>query len=240
MNLSEILEEFRRLPEPSILLLRRAAQGLGAGGGRLGIFPASFNPPTKAHLMLIRRAAAAASLDEVLVLLDTAAMDKEIIGARLEDRISMLNALFQKKPHVSIGISNRGLFIDKVGPLKNVYPSAGAFVFIVGFDTIERVMDRTYYADPRSALDQLFGACEFVVAGRMGCTAESLEALLADELNQPYRPRISFLSVPSRYAAYSSSTVRRCIHRDRSVRDWIPASVLRFIQQSGLYVETSS
>ena len=52
-------EEINRLVasrESRIFLIRKAPQGISGRKGRLGIFPASFNPPTMAHRALIREA----------------------------------------------------------------------------------------------------------------------------------------------------------------------------------------
>jgi hypothetical protein len=70
------VEDFRAVRPPSILFVQRAPRGVSAPKGRLGIFPASFNPPTKAHVALVRKARKQYDLDEVLVLLDLAPMDK--------------------------------------------------------------------------------------------------------------------------------------------------------------------
>ena len=182
--LSKQVEHLRCLKESSILLVRKAPQGISHEQGRLGIFPASFNPPTKAHLALIRKAKRLGNLDEILVLLDAQAMDKKIIGADLEDRVIMLKRLFQKDPKISIGISNQGLFVEKLLPLRKVYPSPISFTFIVGFDTILRVLDKRYYSNRDETLAKLFGQCEFLVANRDGKEENSFEEFFGREENQ--------------------------------------------------------
>jgi len=92
------VEEVKAIRSPSILLIRRAPRGISAPKGRLGIFPASFNPPTKAHVALVREARKQYGLDEVLVLLDLQAMDKRIFGASLAHRLFMLSLLFRRDP----------------------------------------------------------------------------------------------------------------------------------------------
>ena len=129
-----------------------AAEAFRIMRGRLGIFPASFNPPTMAHLALIREAKKQGNLDEILILLDIQAMDKEPVGATFEDRLTMLKKVFGRDPKVSIGLSNRGLFLEKLKPLRKYYPSPISFFFIVGFDTILRVMDKKYYPNRKEVL----------------------------------------------------------------------------------------
>jgi len=183
--LPQQIEHLRRLKESSILLVRKAPHGIFRRKGRLGIFPASFNPPTKAHLALIRKAGRLGNLDEIMVLLDGQAMDKEITGASLEDRLIMLKMLFQRDPRISIGMSNRGLFVEKLLPLRKLYPLPISFVFIVGFDTILRVMDKKYYQKRRAALDRLFGQCEFLVASREGKERDSFEEFFGNGGGRP-------------------------------------------------------
>jgi len=233
--LSREIERLRRLKKSSILLVRKAPQGIAAKRGRLGVFPASFNPPTRGHLALIRKARQRVNLDEILILLDAQAMDKRIIGAGLEDRVVMLKRLFQRDPLVSIGISNRGLFVEKLKPLRTLYPAPIAFTFIVGFDTILRVMDRRYYSDRDKTLERLFRQCEFLVANRDGKEEPFFDALFCREENQPYRDKVSFITLPSRFSDVSSSLVREHVREGKSVQDWVPVSILRFIQKKGLY-----
>ena len=71
------VEDFKANRSPSILLIRKAPRGISAPRGRLGIFPASFNPPTNAHVALVREARKQYDLDEVLVLLDDPRADEK-------------------------------------------------------------------------------------------------------------------------------------------------------------------
>jgi len=203
-SLSQQIEYLRRLKTSSILLIRKAARGISHQKGRLGIFSASFNPPTKAHLALIRKAGRLESLDETLVLLDAQAMDKKLIGAGLEDRVIMLKKLFQRDPRISIGISNRGLFAEKLLPLKRLYPSPTSFIFIVGFDTILRVMDRKYYKNPEESLDKLFRESCFLVANRGQRDQKTCKFLLEPKGNKKYEDKISFLALPKEFSSISS------------------------------------
>jgi nicotinate (nicotinamide) nucleotide adenylyltransferase len=229
------IEKLRRLKESSILLVRKARQGISEKRGRLGIFPASFNPPTLAHVALIRRARQRVNLDEILILLDAQAMGKRIIGAALQDRVLMLERLFQRDPKLSIGISNRGLFVEKLEPLRAMYPFPVMFTFIVGFDTILRVMDKRYYSDRDKTLSRLFRQCEFLVANRDGKEEAFFDELFCREENQPYRDKVLFITLPSRFSFVSSSLIRENLREDRPVQAWVPSPVLRLIKQRGLY-----
>jgi nicotinate (nicotinamide) nucleotide adenylyltransferase len=216
------------------MLLRKAPRGIFSSKGRLGILPASFNPPTVAHLALVRAAMKQQQLDEVLVLLDLQPMDKEKMGASMKDRLRMLNLVFQRDPRVSVGVANRGLFIEKIGSLKKRYPSSTLF-FIVGFDTILRVMDKKYYRHRERSLKPLFEESRFLVANRNDQGKEALEALLALHGNETYRERISFLRIPDRFSFISSSLVRNWLREGKPVRALVTSAVDRFIERTGCY-----
>jgi nicotinate (nicotinamide) nucleotide adenylyltransferase len=229
------LKELKEIKEPAILLIRKAPRGISRRIGRIGIFAASFNPPTMAHLALIRQARKRFDLDENLVLLDIKAMDKRIVGASLEDRLMMLKVLFRRDPKISIGLSNRGRFVEKLLPLRTLYPPPISFVFIVGFDTILRVMDKKYYKDRDDALGHLFEASQFLVANRGGHDAQSFEALFEKTANRKYRDDVSFFMLPEGFSSLSSNLIRRKIAAGLPVEGLVPVSILRYIQRAGLY-----
>jgi nicotinamide-nucleotide adenylyltransferase len=235
MNPGDLLSEFSRLKEPSIHILCKASRGILKGEGSLGIFPASFNPPTRAHVALIREARKAAQLDEILVLLDLQAMDKKWMGASYEDRVAMLESVFKRDPRVSIGVSNRGLFLDKIAPLRDLYPPPIRFTFIGGFDTILRVFDKKYYRDRKKSLDELFGRSRFLVANRDEYEESAFEFLFRKRESKQYRNRITFLTLPARFSFVSSSSVRERIAQGRPIKGLVPIPILRYISTKGFY-----
>ena len=236
-RLQRKVEDFKAIRSPSILLIRRAPQGISAPKGRLGIFPASFNPPTKAHVALIREARKKYDLDEVLVLLDLQAMDKRIVGAPPELRIEMLQITFRRDPKISIGLSNRGLFLEKIKPLRKLFPSLVTIYFIVGFDTVLRVMDKKYYRNRKRSLDNLFEACQFLVANRGVHEKEAFERLFKERDNQRYKRKASFFTLPERLSSLSSSLVRNRIRDRKTVGDLVSSSISSYIEKTGLYTD---
>jgi len=234
------IEKVMRANESTIALIRKASQGISNGKGRLAIFPASFNPPTRAHLALIREAKEAARLDEVLVLLDVAAMDKECAGAEVADRLAMMKRAFGRDPWVSTGLSSHGLFLDKIAPLRRIYPDLVDFFFIVGFDTIVRVVNRKYYLSPKKSLEELFSKSHFLVANRGEVEERDFRTLFRKRANKPYLDSVSYFTVSPKFSRLSSTLVRERIARGLPVDQFVPASVLQFIQKKGLYTPIRS
>ena len=234
-TIQQALREIRRLDIPSITILCKAPKGIKGQTGALGIFPASFNPPTKAHVALIREARKQANLDEILVLLDLQAMDKSLTGASYEERINMIEMVFRKDPKISIGISNRGLFLDKIEPLKGLYPARVHFTFIVGFDTILRVMDKKYYKNRKKSLNELFDQSCFLVTNRDDYEETAFEILFRERELKEYLKKITYFTLPARFSFHSSSSVRNKIAEGQPVHSLVPASVLRYIEKKRLY-----
>jgi len=235
LRMADCIRRTIETEESTILLVHRAARGILREKGRLGIFPASFNPPTMAHLALIREAKKISHLDEILLLLDVRAMDKGHGEAKFEDRLQMVKMVFQKDPEISIGLSNRGRFLEKLKPLRDLYPPPVQSVFIVGFDTILRVLDKKYYRNRTRALDQLFEQCRFLVANRGPQEREAFLKLFHHRENNRYRDKVSFFALSSKFSTLSSTMVRERISQGRPVGKRVPASALRFIREKGLY-----
>ena len=110
----------------------------------LGVFPSSFNPLTVSHVELIKRALFEFSMDEILLVLDKKTLDKDFFGATLEDRLLMLRIYCRSKMKLSVGLSSHGLFVDKIIALRNIYSKENDIYFIVGFDTLVRILDERY------------------------------------------------------------------------------------------------
>jgi nicotinic acid mononucleotide adenylyltransferase len=229
------VDALARAKGSAIFMVRKAHSGIRRPGGRLLVFPASFNPPTLAHLALVREAMRKKSYDELLVLLDGRAMDKRLTGAGLEERLAMLDMLFRRSPEVSIGLSNQGLFVDKLKPLNGLYPSLSAITFLVGFDTLVRVMDAKYYRNPKRSLNRLFKTGRFLVANRADGDGAAFRVFFETEDHRSYREKVAFLRLPRRYAFVSASLIRDRLRAGQPVDGLLPAALKPFIRIRCLY-----
>jgi nicotinamide-nucleotide adenylyltransferase len=233
--LCEALRSLSQGGPPLIKIVKQGNGRIGDSGGVLGIFPASFNPPTSAHEALVREAVKAVAFDEILLILDQQAMDKELCGALLEDRLLMLLALFGDDPLISLGVSNRGLFLEKVEAVHNVYPRDTQIYFIVGHDTIVRVLDPKYYGDRDKDLDSLFSQARFVVANRGGYNEQALREFFDREENRPFAARVVPFALPPALARVSSSEVRQLLAAGKSVKGLVSPQLEEFFRKRGFY-----
>jgi len=224
---------------PVIELIKRA----DINGPRLGVFAASFNPPTVAHVELIRCATKTFSLDEVVALAGRTNADKLDYECSLEDRLAMLRLTFASEPRVSIGVSSHAFYVDTIEAIGGRYPGQTDLHFIVGFDTFERVIDREdrytaryhrSFSDRISALKYLFTKSKFIVAARSGAGREAVERLLDTEPAVP-REQILFLEFPDELGEVSATEVRRRRRIGEAITGLVPAQVELYIKQRNLY-----
>ncbi|HJZ68025.1 MAG TPA: nicotinate-nicotinamide nucleotide adenylyltransferase, partial [Blastocatellia bacterium] len=213
-------------------------------GSRLGVFASSFNPPTIAHIELIRRAAEAFSLDEVLALASKANADKLDYECSLEDRLAMVMLAFADEPLVSIGLSSHAFYVDMVEALGPVYEPTTDVHFIVGFDTFERVLDfddryteryHLHFTSRRQALDYLFARSIFIVASRAGAGLSSVKLLLEREPAVPPE-KVLYLDFPGDLGDVSATDVRERRRGGLATNGLVPAAVQRYIEVHELYV----
>ena len=224
---------------PVIELIKRA----DVGGPRLGVFAASFNPPTVAHVELMRSASDTFSLDEVVALAGRANADKLEYECSLEDRLEMLRLTFASEPRVSIGVSSHAFYVDMIEAIGREYAGQTDLHFIAGFDTFERVIDREdrytaryhrSFSDRISALKYLFARSKFIVAARAGAGREAVEQLLEIEPAVP-RDQILFLEFPDELGEVSATEVRRRHGVGEAITGLVPLEVEQYIEERNLY-----
>jgi nicotinic acid mononucleotide adenylyltransferase len=223
-------------PEPAAMLL--AGQPPPAGG-RLGLLPGSFNPPTVAHQTLAQAGLADGGLDRVWYSLSTQTVDKEVVtGACLEDRLLLLDLLGAEDARLGTLILNRGLYVDQAQIVRAAYPDLGELVFLVGFDKIVQIFDPRYYDDRDAALEQLFALASFLVAPRGGDEGPALGALLDRPENRRFAGAVRPLDLPPELREIASSTVRAGV-ADGGARpdETVPPIVAAFMAATGVYAD---
>lgn len=168
-------------------------------------------------------------LDELLLLLAKANVDKTVFGLPLAARLLTLKKYTKNRDRCSVGVSSHGRYIDKVTALKAILPPETEFHFIVGYDTLVRIFDPKYYTDFHAELEALFKEARFIVANR----AEADIQTISDFMDRPeihrYVPYVSCLPLPDVYAYMSSTEVRELLRQGEAIEHLVPASILAML-----------
>ena len=168
-------------------------------------------------------------LDELLLLLAKANVDKMVFGLPLAARLLTLKRYTQDRERFSVGVSSHGRYIDKVTALKTILPPETEFYFIVGYDTLVRIFDPKYYSDFHAELGELFVDARFIVANRAEADVETIESFMDQPEIRRYTPYVSCLLLPDVYAYMSSTEVRELLKRGEVIEHLVPPSILAML-----------
>ncbi|CAO3651926.1 unnamed protein product [Mucor fragilis] len=143
---------------------------------RLLVLDSSFNPPTKAHAKLLQtsmEAYPAGHFDGSLLLFSTNNVDKILTGASVLQRAQMMEMIALQYPHTAVGFTPHGRFMDKAKHIRSwfaeTYSSSQLeLYFIVGYDTMTRLLDPKYYNGTlvKDALAPFFESSHLICADR--------------------------------------------------------------------------
>jgi len=182
---------------------------------KLAILAGSFNPPTRAHVALAE--AALAFADEVLFVLPKVRPHKEYVGASFEQRFGMLQTVVAGNRKWSIGIADRGLFIEIAAEARPCYPDSELW-FVCGRDAAERIVAWDYgHPDAFAKMLDSFG---LLVARRKG------EYTPPPNLAERIKP-LAFES----YDEHSSTEVRERIRAGGEWRRLVPESIVEEVER---------
>ncbi len=234
-RLERLIDQLDPNGAPQIRWVYRATQRIRAAGRKLGIFSGSFNPLTVAHIKMIEAAQKKYDLDEILLILARANVDKGVFGLSLADRLLMLKEYTVNREDFSVAACSHGKFIEKVEALKSAYPPDSHFSFIVGYDTFIRLFDPKYYTDLHSALEALFDQCRFIVANRQDYDADAVRQVMESPDYRRYSSGIDLIELPDFYAEISSTDIRAQIQAGNSVDHLVPSEVQGFLKAVQAY-----
>ena len=226
---TELFDRLDPAASPRIALVHRAEPPISECGKKLGIFSGSFNPLTLAHTKMIEETIVEYQLDELLLLLAKANVDKGVFGLPLAARLLTLERYTKIREKFSVGVSSHGRYIDKVTALKAILPPDTEFHFIVGYDTLVRIFDPKYYTDFHAELGELFIEARFIVANRGESDIQTIESFLNQSEIRRYAPYVSCLLLPDVYAYMSSTEVRELLERGEAVEHLVPPSILAML-----------
>jgi len=185
---------------------------------KLGVLPGSFNPPTVAHVELAQ--AAAAHVDEVLLVVPSVFPHKDYSGATMEQRVVMLESAGLTVPH-SIATTGQGLFVDIARECREHYAAGSARVqvyFLCGRDAAERILAWDYGRP--GVVEEMLQDFELLVAPRGGHFEPPPE----------FRHRIHSLALAGEHDSVSSSEVRERIARGQRWEHLVPEPIVELVK----------
>ncbi len=203
------------------------------------VFPGSFNPPTIAHLALLKQARRYAQLHQPMGLyaaFSKHTVDKEAVERPLLlDRITLLEKLLRRRiPKAGIMLFNRGLYLEQAEAIRQSFPKVRRILFLMGFDKLVQIFDPRYYTDRDAALSQLFELAELLVAPRGNQDRDDIMAILQRPENRRFAPAVHPLPFDPAYRSISSTEVRQ--GAEGSSHE-VPQEVRQFMRQTRAYAE---
>jgi phosphopantetheine adenylyltransferase len=160
---------------------------------RLGVYPGTFNPPTKAHLAVADAARRQRSLDRIDLALSRRPINKEHVEVpTFEDRVMVLQAVARRVGWLGVVVTEATLIVDI---------AAGYDVVLMGADKWAQVNDVQYYVDASHRDEALARLPEIALAPRDAVP----HLTIPDGIHIPTSME---LDVPPQYRSVSSSAVR--------------------------------
>jgi nicotinamide-nucleotide adenylyltransferase len=205
--------------------------------GKIIVFPGSFNPPTLAHVALLKQAWQFARVHgsmHIYAALSTHITDKESVQRPLLlDRINLLETVLRKHVrHTGIMLFNRGLYVEQAEAVYKAFSQVSKLFFLIGIDKIVQVFDPRYYKDRDVSLKELFGMAEFLVAPRGKAGADAISTLLDRPENRRYSEHVHMLPLSAAYRDISSTRIRQVFSAHEQD---MPTEVQRFIRETHAY-----
>ncbi|MGD9755043.1 MAG: hypothetical protein AB7W59_28975 [Acidimicrobiia bacterium] len=161
---------------------------MGASKPRRGVYPGTFNPPTRAHLAVAEAARHQRRLDRVDLALSRRPINKEHVDVpSFEHRVEVLEALAARLGWLDVVVTEATLIVDI---------AAGYDVVIMGADKWEQVNDVRYYEHEGALQEALRRLPEVALAPRPPHTI----------------PHGMALTLPAELGEVSSSAVRAGRH----------------------------
>lgn len=195
---------------------------------KIGILGGTFNPIHMGHLMIAEHIRQEKNFDKIIFIPtgDPPHKDVEVPGIKRAEMVRL--AIYDNKHFEmsSIEVNREGITytVDTLRELKNIYDE---MYYIIGSDTIFQL--RTW-----KNFKEVAKMAKFIYMLRPG-TEDT--RILSDEiefLKENYNAQIEEIEGPMLYL--SSTYLRGRIKADKSIKYLVPVSVIKFINDEGLYV----
>jgi len=197
---------------------------------KIGIMGGTFNPIHHGHLFLAENAFEQIGLDKILFMPSKNPPHKTILyNINEQQRVDMIRLAIQDNPHFELSTLelNREGFTytaDTLTLLTQQNPSI-SYYFIVGTDSLFMMQD---WMEPQIIFDH----CTIIVAGRDHTDEELIHAHI-EYLNRSFHAKIIYLTMPS--IQISSNDIRNRLAAKKSVRYYLPSTVIDYIDSNNLY-----
>lgn len=211
--------------------------------GDIIVFAGSFNPPTVAHIGMLKQAQQFARQRQKETMLYAAfsrrTVDKESVERPLLlDRIVLLqNILRTRFPQGGILLFKQGLYVEQAQALRISFPRVERIFFLMGYDKIVQVLDARYYDDRDATLTELFRQANLLVAPRGDGGVEEIVTLIHQPENERFARSIHSLPLDTSYREISSTQVRQADAGSALLRE-VPWEVRQFMRKTRAYAPT--
>lgn len=200
---------------------------------KIGIMGGTFDPIHIGHLILAENAQDQFGLEKILVMPSGNPPHKRNRKGRAdnEQRIEMVRRAIEGNPHLELSLeemNNSGYTYTKETLERITSENSDCeYYFIIGADSLFSF--DTWYEPQR-----ICELCVLLVAIRDNVDLKAFEEK-AEEVRQKYHARLLMLRTPN--IEVSSHDLRSWIRDKKSVRYFLPDSVISYIQEEGLYQE---
>lgn len=214
----------------------RLVPGSPALHKRVIVLPGAFNPPTSAHVALLKEAHHYARQQgnmQLYAAFTLHTIDKEdLMRPLLLDRILLLQQVLQRLPRTGILLINRGLYVEQAEGIRRAFPAVRQIFFLMGYDKIVQIFDPHYYEDRDASLKRLFALAQLLVVPRGQAGDADLHALLERPENRPFASSVHLLPFGHEYSAVSSTRIRQDASAPRTD---IPREARAFMRRTRAY-----
>lgn len=195
---------------------------------KIGILGGTFNPIHMGHLMIAEHIRQEKNFDKIIFIPtgDPPHKDVEVPGIKRAEMVRLAisdNKHFEMSP---IEVNREGITytVDTLRELKNIYDE---MYYIIGSDTIFQL--RTW-----KNFKEVAKMTKFIYMLRPGTEDASVLSDEIEFLKENYNAQIEEIEGPMLYL--SSTYLRERIKGDKSIKYLVPVSVIKFINDEGLYV----
>lgn len=198
---------------------------------KTGIFGGSFNPPHNGHVYLARRMTEFAGLDRLIIIPASVSPFKSANdSASDEDRLNMCRLAFKDGKYIVSDIEikrgGKSYTVDTVSYLKREYPDDELFLFM-GSDML---LSFDKWKDWERILDNVT-LC--ALSRENSVVANTLSLYAENTLKRSEKIRICHVSP----VEVSSTAVRCAVKNGEDISSFVPAEVMDYIENRGLYSE---